>query len=93
MTEEQSTQAPPQPTVPWTRTPFDVDVSPNPLNRDRFMRDLISHVELLTDRVRTLEEMAATEQVVVEVPTTTVEPEKPKPKQGKSAAKGGGGKK
>lgn len=80
--------------VPWTKTPYDKGVSPNPANREEFIRTLISHIELLTDRLMDLEEMATMATFVVSPNVSLEEPEEPKPKQSKApAAKGGGGKK
>ena len=35
------------------KTPYDTDVSPNPANREEFLRSLIQHVRDLTEIVRT----------------------------------------
>ena len=81
MTEAQVT--PTAPAFPWGSTPYDVDVSVNPYNRDVFIRTLISHVEELSRKVQALE--ARPGPPPKPIPTVTT----PKPKP---AAKGGGSK-
>lgn len=83
-TENQVTLSPlPTPSAfPWESTPYDVDVSVNPYNRDVFIRILIAHVETLSLKVQVLEN---SQPPPAPIPTVTT----PKPKP---AAKGGGSK-